>query len=273
MPPFISIITVTLNPGALLRATVDSILAQEFADYEHIVKDGGSTDGSTGVLTEAHYVVTGRRQLHVSRDSGIYDAMNQALKLASGRYVYFLNAGDCLLSAQSLADVVAAIPAGKRPELVYTDYRTGPDNQLVRNPNRLSPFFLYRTTLNHQCCLFRRDVMLEGGGFDLSYRVLADFEFLVRLTVKGDTTVLHLPLPLVHYQEGGFSESSRIAQTRRLELRRLRQRHFTPWQRVIFALEWGMTLPGLRQAILRNRLINGMYINIRNKYYKTGFYI
>ncbi len=267
--PLFSIITVTLNPGDLLRPTVESILAQEFTDYEHIIKDGGSTDRSLEFLATLHYSTQGQHQLHSGPDNGIYDAMNQALQLATGQYVYFLNAGDHLLDGRALAQVADVLSVGSRPELVYTDYRTGPDNLLVRNPRRLSPFFLYRTTLNHQCCFFRRDVLLKNGGFDAAYRVLADYECLVRLAGSPGMTAVHLPIPVAHYREGGFSQTSALAGLRRVELQCLRRRHFSRWQRNIFAVCWAMTVPGMRLALLKNRRVNRIYTRLRNRCYHT----
>jgi glycosyltransferase involved in cell wall biosynthesis len=268
MSPLFSIVTVTLNAGELLRPTVDSVLAQTGADYEHIVKDGGSTDGSTAFLQALGYAAAGPRQLRVCADGGIYDAMNQALRTATGTYVHFLNAGDLFCGPNGLAALAAAVPAGWDGSLVYTDYNAGRGNQLVCNPDRLSPFFLYRTTLNHQCCFFRRTALLEAGGFDTSYRVLADYECLVRLLANRRTSARHIPLNLVHYRAGGFSEDPGGAGERRRELRRLRRRHFPAVQRLLFATAWGLTLPGLRRAALRHRHVDVFYSRLRNRLYR-----
>ena len=91
MTPFFSILVVCLNAGNKLKQTIESITAQDFNDYEIVVKDGGSTDGSLQKLAEDN-----RLRILQQRDTGIYDAMNQAAEAARGRYVYFLNCGDLL---------------------------------------------------------------------------------------------------------------------------------------------------------------------------------
>ena len=87
-----SIIVVCLNEGEKLHKTVQSILDQTEEDYEIIIKDGGSADGSVEKLLTA--ASNGRIKIYREKDSGIYDAMNQAVKHASGEYIFFLNCGD-----------------------------------------------------------------------------------------------------------------------------------------------------------------------------------
>ena len=101
MTPFFSIIVVCLNPGEKLLQTLQSIQKQEFRDYEIVLKDGGSTDGSLQKLDPE------QSGLHVvtKPDRGIYDAMNQAVEEAKGRFVFFLNCGDWFMDEQVLADM------------------------------------------------------------------------------------------------------------------------------------------------------------------------
>ena len=89
MTPFFSIIVVCLNPGEKLLQTLQSIQKQEFRDYEIVLKDGGSTDGSLQKL----YPEQSGLLVVTKPDRGIYDAMNQAVEEAKGRFVFFLNCG------------------------------------------------------------------------------------------------------------------------------------------------------------------------------------
>ena len=114
-----SIITVSYNPGEKLKETLFSVAGQTCTDYEVIVKDGGSTDGSTGFLKvrkhfDADKVILseeflGRVRFFEGRDKGIYDAMNQAVAQASGEFVLFLNCGDVLADERVLERVAAVI--------------------------------------------------------------------------------------------------------------------------------------------------------------------
>ena len=105
-----SILVVCLNPGAKLAETVESIRKQEYRDYEIIVKDGGSKDGSVGLLPADEKI-----RLIEKKDTGIYDAMNQAVSEAAGEYVLFLNCGDLFRSLQE-----PRRPWKKIPERAFT---------------------------------------------------------------------------------------------------------------------------------------------------------
>ena len=109
---FFSIIVVALNPGEKLKKTLDSIVGQTFADYEVILKDGGSRDRSLEELENNGFLAR-YPQIRVVReaDKGIYDAMNQAVRLAAGRYIQFLNCGDYLYNENVLEQVADYIRA------------------------------------------------------------------------------------------------------------------------------------------------------------------
>ncbi len=101
-PPRFSIVTINLNNRAGLEKTVQSVIKQECADYEYIIIDGGSSDGSAEIIKKYQNSLS----YWVSeRDTGIYNAMNKGLKQAHGEYVCFLNSGDCFYSPQVLADM------------------------------------------------------------------------------------------------------------------------------------------------------------------------
>ena len=92
---FLSIIVVSLNSGERLKRTIDSIMGQTFTDYEVIIKDGGSTDGSLAFLERENLLYENSSITLVQKsDAGIYDAMNQAVTFAKGRYIQFLNCGN-----------------------------------------------------------------------------------------------------------------------------------------------------------------------------------
>ncbi len=108
--PFFSIIVVSLNPGERLKNTIESILKQTFTEYEVILKDGGSTDGSLQSLIDSHYFENKNQIKIIQRtDKSIYDGMNQAVKEVTGRYVQFLNCGDYFYSDTVLEDVAKYI--------------------------------------------------------------------------------------------------------------------------------------------------------------------
>lgn len=102
--PFFSVIIVALNPGNALRHTLDSVLQQSFGDFEVLIKDGGSTDGSLEQLPS-----DSRIRVLQQPDSGIFDAMNQAVAAVRGRFVHFLNCGDTFANAAVLQSAALSL--------------------------------------------------------------------------------------------------------------------------------------------------------------------
>ena len=117
MTPLFSIITVCLNCKDKLIDTAASLSKQTFKDYEYIIKDGISSDGTQEIINNLN------ADIAVSnRDNGIHDAMNQALKLSTGQYIHFLNAGDLLHDSEVLEDIAKEIHLStKKADLYYGD--------------------------------------------------------------------------------------------------------------------------------------------------------
>ena len=243
-PPLLSIVTVTLDAGDALARTIRSVAEQTFTEYEHVVKDGGSRDGSLVAVR------AGRNVRMVQRpDGGIYDAMNQALDSCRGEYVLFLNAGDAFAAQDSLAQVVRALVGEPPPDLVVCDHLAGEFGDAVVGAGRISPFLIYRTTICHQACFFRRECFARLGPFDTSLRIAADHEFLARALLKGRLRTLHVPVAVIRYEGRGFSRRMENRQRHVGELAEIRRRHFSRARRVLYGFALACTLPPLRRAI------------------------
>ena len=117
-----SILVVSLNPGDKLLQTLQSIEKQTCRDYEVIIKDGGSTDGSMETAKQYKSILGERLRIVQKEDKGIYDAMNQAVLKAAGEYVYFLNCGDRFYSEQVLAHMEKLIRERQGEEKVPSIY-------------------------------------------------------------------------------------------------------------------------------------------------------
>lgn len=173
----ITIITICKNTVTGLKKTMDSVFAQESGDFEYVVVDGGSTDGSTELLSD--YAGKCNRKNAFSyvsgKDSGIYDAMNKGVKLAKGEYVLFLNAGDCLYDTAAIAKFENAI-TGQDADAYYGDtlmhYPEGYGIYCESAAIKLNPTMPFI----HQSVIVKRSLLLEHP-FDLSYKVCADLEF------------------------------------------------------------------------------------------------
>ena len=160
MKPFFSVLVVCLNPGEKLKKTLASIKKQTFHDYEIVVKDGLSTDGSVEYLCEA---TKDMPQLHLlqKKDSGIYDAMNQAVGEAKGKYVYFLNCGDYFYDEYVLENVAKLIEKNTSVTgIYYGNIFERVTGQMVASNPKMDAFGCYRNVPCHQACFYDRKLLL-----------------------------------------------------------------------------------------------------------------
>ena len=207
MPPLFSIITVCLNCKDKLLKTARSLSSQTFNDYEYIIKDGLSSDGTE----KAIYSVDADTVLSAN-DDGIFDAMNKALKLSKGEYVYFLNAGDLLHDSMVLEDIAKEIKSsGKRSDLYYSDVvKPYARRKYLFHPNKLSGYYLFARGLNHQSWFLKREVYMSTGGFNNYFKednieLAGDYLLLLQLMLVNKITSSHIPRFAVVYEGGGVS--------------------------------------------------------------------
>lgn len=261
--PLFSIVTVSLNAGERLRKTVESIASQTFRDFEHIVKDGGSIDGSLDTLPVDHRFV-----LMKQRDEGIYDAMNQAIARCTGEFVVFLNAGDEFVDVAVLGQVADAMAKTTPIDVAYGDVIHGEFGAVVRCPERVGRFFFFRTTLCHQACFTRLGLLRDAGGFDTTLAVAADHELFARLIGSG-AVARRLPVVIARYEGGGYSARPETRRARLADIAEIRRRHYSRAEQVMFGLSWGLTLPPMRRALLSARWMRPLYAATVNTAYRV----
>lgn len=204
----ISIITVTLNCREAAVETAKSVLGQTSRDYEYIIKDGGSTDGTAEALRELGLDVT------VIPDASIYDAMNQAVDLASGDYLYFLNAGDSFFDSDVVRCVSEEITGSA--SIYYCDLCLMPMNTVTNYPNVITKYYLFRKNINHQACFVSRKLYLALGKFKVTYKFNADQYFLRDALINHYEVSKKLNLIVSRWTYGGFStrKSNRLVQSK-----------------------------------------------------------
>ena len=202
----VSVITVTLNSARTFKDTLDSVHEQQDVEVEHIIKDGGSRDGTLSIA-QGH---PGPCRLIERHDGGIYDAMNQGYSEAKGNIICFLNSDDCFSDSKVLRDVVDEFNSSGA-DIVYGDLEivdtNGKTLRLWRS-GELTKGLLKGQQLPHPSFFVRREAIQKIGlPFDPSYRISADFKQQLLLINKCGFTVHYLPRTLVHMRHGG--ESSR----------------------------------------------------------------
>ena len=178
----LSIITINYNNRDGLARTMASVRAQTFADYEWLVIDGGSTDGSLDLIEANKELFS---YWCSESDKGIYDAINKGIRHAQGQYVSCMNSGDTYFSSDTLQTVFASPLTA---DIVYGDwYKVYPDKQVLCSmPYPLDLSIFYYHNISHQA-MFVRTSILQEKGFDLSYSVCADYARWMELLFAGAT--------------------------------------------------------------------------------------
>ena len=215
----LSIITVTLNSARHIRNAIESVLRQADCDFELIVIDGRSSDGTVGIVESYRPLLGNRLHLISERDSGLYDAMNKGIALATGSIIGILNSDDEYLPG-ALAAVRHAF-ATPDVEIVFGDVLIGPDNSSAELFRTHLSETLQHMTLAHPACFVQRSVYSALGVFDTRFRIAADYDFLLRCYLGG-VRFLHVDHTLARFTPGGVSSKSfRVA----LEVYAIHSRH------------------------------------------------
>lgn len=207
--PKFSLITVTYNAGAVLEDTIQSIITQTYKNVEYILIDGASTDNTMRIIERyrdhIHTVVS-------EPDQGLYDAMNKGLSLATGDYVCFLNAGDCLHEDDTLLGMVHSVAASHEascpPDVLYGDTALVDSEGHFLRMRRLTPpehltwkSFRHGMLVCHQAFFARRAI---APHYDLRYRFSADFDWCIRI-MKQARYLHNTHLTLVDYLDEGLT--------------------------------------------------------------------
>jgi glycosyltransferase involved in cell wall biosynthesis len=200
----ISIITACLNAGKLLEGTIQSVLAQHFDSTEYIVIDGGSDPETPEVIKRYPAVTKYVRE----PDSGVYDAFNKGIRLASGDVIGILNAGD-YHEPHTLQKVANAFQKNPDVDMVHGDQLTFDENGqpvMVMKPLLKRDAWKHDMPFNHPTCFIRHDLYLKLGLFNTDFRIAADYDFAIRV-LRSNAHVHYIPEVLARFSYGGLSSS------------------------------------------------------------------
>ena len=269
----LSIITINYNDCSGLQKTIESVWRQTARnEIEHIVVDGGSTDGS------ADYLQANTEKVNhwVSEpDKGIYNAMNKGIRMAHGEYIQILNAGDCLAADNVTERMLAALAEHSQEQSVDILYgnmlRVDSRGQVIGKSGEVGRSLrqYYAATLNHDCAYIRRALFDEYGLYDENLRIVSDWKWYLQAIGLGKVAPIYVDIDVTLFDCGGISETNlalRQTERRRVleevlppavlwdydhhsfdmeQMNRLRRHHLYPivWfmERVCFRLEkWGV---------------------------------
>ena len=200
--PKISIITVNLNNLAGLQKTVENLLSQTFKEFEFIIIDGGSKDGSK------EYIQNISEHLHkwVSEpDNGIYNAMNKGIRMATGEYLCFLNSGDIFLENTTLKSVHSKLNGNigiYYGDMIWDEIKR---KRLIPAPAKLSFPFLLIHSINHPPCFIKKSLFDEIFYYNEDFQIISDWEFLIYAVCKKEIPTRHLEMTVSVYDANGIS--------------------------------------------------------------------
>ncbi len=271
--PMFSILVVSLNPGGKLVETIRSVTEQTYKDYEVVVKDGGSRDGSLDMLKEYLRAESAGERVRIleQADSGIYDGMNQATRAAKGEYLYFLNCGDLFVSEDALAQAAGEIEdvlrRGDTPGIFYGDILDALRGQVVASNPRMDNFACYRNVPCHQACIYHYSLFAERG-YDSAYRVRADYEHFLWSCFRRDARPRYIPVTLASYEGGGFSETPENRRRSAREHREITALYMSRGERLKYRLLLIATLAPLRTRMAESPFWSEFYNKCKKRLYR-----
>lgn len=235
----LSIVTINYNNAEGMRKTLASVTAQTYCDIEHIIIDGGSTDGSVEVIKE--YACTSTHpMIWVSEpDKGIYNGMNKGIEIAlgcrvvnalnrselvedknkgirktTGAYIEILNSGDVLAATDVTERMVKDLEKNEYPSILYgnmmKDYGKGKIVRDTCGERMYTPesfLYFYNGTLNHDCAYIRRDLFDKYGLYNEEMKICSDWEWYVKAIALGGEKAVYTDIDVTIFDMNGVSES------------------------------------------------------------------
>lgn len=244
----ISIITVNLNNATGLKATLESVAKQSCHEFEHIIIDGGSNDGSVEIIREYESIISNRKSIILKwvsePDKGIYDGMNKGVEIASGirvvnalnrsefledknkvikkassEYVYFLNSGDSLASEDTIQEMIDTLDGSDfvigRVNKTYQG-RVVEKTELLKEDD-MSLYQMFLHGINHQAALIKRPLLVTTP-YDVNVRLSADWKFFVQKIVLESASVKFVDKVFANYDMTGVSSNSDVLRRERMQI-------------------------------------------------------
>lgn len=223
----LSIITITYNNLVGLRKTADSVLEQTVSDFEWIIIDGASTDGTKEYLAamaendiedNLPTYKPANLQIISELDRGIYNAMNKGIRLAQGEYIQILNAGDCLAATDVTERMLNALTeqtarAGQPIDILYGNMLKVDGKGKLIGKSGYTEYSLrqfYSSTLNHDCAYIRRALFDDDhyGLYDESLRIVSDWKWYLQAIGLGKVRPVYADIDVTIFDGGGISETN-----------------------------------------------------------------
>lgn len=205
-----SIITVVWNNKDTIKDALDSVLVQTYKNIEYIIIDGASTDGTVEIIQSYDNKII---KFISEKDNGIYDGLNKGLNLATGDVIAFLHSDDLYSSVNIINDIVNVFKCDNTLDGIYGDlvYTTKNNtNKILRywKSTDFNKSLLVKGWMPaHPTFVLKKEIYMKYGGFDLNFKIAADYDFMLRVLNAG-IKVKYIPKVLYKMRVGGESNKS-----------------------------------------------------------------
>ena len=220
----VSVITINHNNAFGLEKTIDSVVRQVGADYEFIIVDGDSTDGSKNVITANKDKITNWVS---EKDKGIYNAQNKGIAMAKGDYCLFLNSGDILANESVLKNVsIQLIDV----DVLYGDIITINAEGIkthLHSPKKINVYEMMISTIWHPSAFIKRELFAKFGGYNEAFKVTGDYEFFIRIVLKHNVQTKYMALAICIFDLGGISNTEEMSALQTQERKKSWQLNFS----------------------------------------------
>jgi glycosyltransferase involved in cell wall biosynthesis len=203
--PFFSIITPVYNAGQTLERCIKSVLSQQNKDFEFVLIDGASSDGSVSVIKKYVEINTCIKWIS-EKDGGVYDAMNKGIQMAQGNWLYFLGADDFLSNDLVLQQIEEGITSHTGYKLFYGDVWFEDLNRKYDGP--FTPEKLLRRSICHPAIFYHHTIFKTFGFYALKFPIEADYVFNLKIFLDGRIQTFYLPVLVATFASGGMSNRS-----------------------------------------------------------------
>ena len=198
----LSIITISLNEENSIGNTIDSVIMQDFNEYEYIVIDGGSKDNTIEIIKSYGNKIS---RFISEPDNGIFSAQNKGIRFSQGEYVLFLNAGDYFFNNSVLTKVFSYKPDA---DICYGDIvflRNSGIQYKKRSPHKITASYMFVDSIPHPATLTKRSLFEKIGYYNEKLNLSADYEFSLRAIFKYNCTYKYIPVAISVFNLKGKS--------------------------------------------------------------------
>lgn len=207
----LSIVTINRNNADGLEKTMQSVASQSYKDFEYLVIDGASTDGSVEVIKKMESQFAHLKWIS-EPDKGIYNAMNKGIRMASGEYVQILNSADCLAADNVIERMLSELDKAGNPMIYYGNMvKCYPDGRRIVDKcfagQEITMLGMYNGTLNHDPAYIRRDLFDKYGYYDESLKIVSDWKWYMKAIVLGGEKPQYVDMDVTLFDMTGISEN------------------------------------------------------------------